>query len=206
MRATTRFLVSLGTALTLGTIGLAGAQPAAAAGPIDDCANTRSWAGSGNWRLKATLFVPGDRKTHWAPRLTLRAGDVLRFRASGTTQIATWGDHKGPWGNGWDDLAPADGRWPASGEPKYALLVRPHYANAQVVSGVDAGHRLPAGTWYTSGADSDCLRITRVIRHARYIPQFEFKVNDANLGDNNDGFNVAIRLWRNCPGNIDPDC
>ncbi|MFF5206094.1 hypothetical protein [Streptosporangium sp. NPDC000396] len=206
MRSMTRRLLSLGTGLALAATGLIGVRPAAAAGPIDDCANSGSWARGGTWRLRSTMFVPGDRKLNWAPVRALRVGDVLRFRASGSTQIATWGDHKGPWGNGWDDPAPGDGRWPAAGEPKYALLVRPYLANVMVVSGDVRGQRLNSGDWYTVGTDSDCLRVTATMTHPRHIPQFEFKVNDANLGDNNDGFNVSIRLWRNCPGSIDPDC
>jgi hypothetical protein len=59
-------------------------------------------------------------------------GDLLRFHASGDTQIATWGDNKDPDGD--TTVAPDNGRWPAPGVRKYALVMRITSGNLQFVS------------------------------------------------------------------------
>ena len=65
---------------------------------------------------KQSAFIPGNGHTNLVSEAGYVNGDLLRFRASGNTQIATWGDHKDP--NGDAAVAPDNGRWPAPGVRK----------------------------------------------------------------------------------------
>jgi hypothetical protein len=140
-----------------------------------------------------TFFVPGNGHAMFASAQGYVAGDLLRFRATGDTQIATWGDHKAP--NGDTTVAPDDGRWPAPGIRQYALLMRIRSGNVQFISGgaiPDArvlGDVMTPWRWYAAGTDSGCLRIVDP------PPAVEFLVNDANIGDNNDGPTVTLKQW-----------
>lgn len=207
MSSKVRALTVLGTVVALTAATQVGFSTAAHADPVSDCTS--------NVTEKATLhreiYVPGNGKLVWpkesdeAPRL--RAHDVVRFKAGGSVQIATWGDSKGAWGNGWnDDLAPDNGRWPAPGEPKYALLVRPLFARAMVLDGPDENLLLRPGRWYVAGKDTECLQIVRTSSNKDVTPSFEFKINDDNIGDNNDGFDVSVRMWRPCIRPLDSNC
>ncbi|GIH94240.1 hypothetical protein ACFFMN_06115 [Planobispora siamensis] len=211
MSGTMRVLGSLVTVAALSVTTQIALSPAAhAADPIENCRG----ALTDEAFIGRDVVVPGNAKQDWPedhrenrrhPR-RLRIHDVVRFTARGSVQIATWGDHKGPWGNGWDDLAPDNGRWPAPGEPKYALLVRPVAARVVILDGPDRGLVLRPGAWYVAGEDSECMRIVRTSSRDDVTPRFEFKINDDNVGDNNDGFDVFARVWRSCVPPIDSGC
>jgi hypothetical protein len=121
-------------------------------------------------------------------------GDLLRFHAAGTTQIATWGDHKDP--NGDPETAPDNGRWPAPGVRKYALVMRITAGNIQFISNGaigDArvlGGSMTIGRWYAAGTDSGCLKVITPPSSG-----IEFEINDDNIGDNNDGPTVSLKQW-----------
>jgi hypothetical protein len=136
------------------------------------------------WRQ--SFFVPGNGHVRFTSRAGYVSGDMLHFRATGTTQIATWGDHKDP--NGDAALAPDNGRWPAPGVRKYALIMRITSGNIQFMSTGAIGdarvvcQSMTTGRWYAAGTDSGFLRVI-----APPPAGIEFEINDDNIGDNNDG-------------------
>jgi hypothetical protein len=119
-------------------------------------------------------------------------GDLVRFTASGSTQIATWGSHK-PASGDVGDIAPDDGRWPLPGSPKYGLLMRVRTGSAVWVSGRGFARPINPGQWQYIGQDSGCLMVKQA------PGDFEFLINDANIGDNNDGPDVVAAQWRGTP-------
>lgn len=84
------------------------------------------------------------------------SGDLLHFTATGNTQIATWGAHKGPDGDV-NDLAPDNGRWPLPNAPKYGLLMRIRSGSAVGLSGRLSGRTIQPWTWFYIGSNSGCL-------------------------------------------------
>ncbi len=154
------------------------AHPAAAAAPhpLESCEKWRSV------QHYERFQHPGNDKSAVRSNADLLPGDVIRLMASGTTQIATWGAHKGPDG----DPTPAEnnGRWPAHGVNKYALLIR-------VLDGVveRRGTAMVPLQWYQAGADSTCLHVVKP------PSRIEMVINDDNIGDNNDGPRVDLWQW-----------
>lgn len=166
--------------------------------PVAACATpSSSWPQFSPQRFRAagnsnTFWHSTNSHSFWPGAGGFLSGDLLHFTASGTTQIATWGAHKGPNGDV-NDLAPDNGRWPLPNAPKYGLLMRIRSGSAAGLSGRLTGRTIQPWTWFYIGSHSGCLIVKEP------SPDIEFLINDDNIGDNNDGPEVIAQQWRHNP-------